>query len=114
MILTLRAGASNWYSSNGGWPARCQEVRGKWLAQNPRYTQRFAQQVGPLCRGMSNKAVAHLLYLHEHTVKNLDTLYMQAKTSQPAPQAIGIADLSLKKGHTYRPVASDLDRDHPI
>ena len=60
---------------------RCRVVtveRLDWRAQNPRYTQRFAQQVGTLCRDMSNKAVAQLLPLHEHTVKDLDIRYMQA------------------------------------
>ena len=36
-----------------------------WLAKNPRYTQRFALQVGKLCRDMPNKAVAEL----ERTLK---------------------------------------------
>jgi transposase len=55
-----------------------------WLAQNPRYTQRFAQHVGTLCRDMSNKAVAQLLHLHEHTVKDLDRRYMQSLAGQDA------------------------------
>jgi len=100
--------------------ARCRGVtveRLDWLAQNPRYTQRFAQQVGTLCRDMSNKAVARLLHLHEHTVKDLDIRYMQAwlaKTPPPAPQVIGVDELSIKKGHTYRIVVSDLERRCPI
>ena len=99
---------------------RCRGVtveRLDWLAQNPRYTQRFAQQVGTLCRDMSNKAVAQLLHLHVHTVKDLDIRYMQAwlaKTPPPAPQVIGVDELSIKKGHTYRIVVSDLERGHPI
>lgn len=100
--------------------ARCQGVKVErldWLAQNPRYTQRFAQHVGTLCRDMSNKAVAQLLHLHEHTVKDLDRRYMQAwlaKTPQPAPQVIGVDELSIKKGHTYQIVVSDLERRRPI
>ncbi len=100
--------------------ARCQGVKVErldWLANNPRYTHRFAQQVGTLCRDMSNKAVAQLLHLHEHTVKDLDTQYMRAwlaKTPQPAPQVIGVDELSIKKGHTYRIVVSDLERGRPI
>jgi len=88
-----------------------------WLAQNPRYTQRFAHQVGTLCRDMSNKAVAQMLHLHEHTVKDLDSQYMQAwltRTAQPAPRVIGVDELSIKKGHTYRIVVSDLERGRPI
>ncbi|MEK7237594.1 MAG: ISL3 family transposase, partial [Nitrospirota bacterium] len=100
--------------------ARCQGVKVErldWLAQNPRYTQRFAQHVGTLCRDMSNKAVMQLLHLHEHTVKDLDTRYMQAwlaKTPQPAPRVIGVDELSIKKGHTYRIVVSDLEHGRPI
>lgn len=95
--------------------SRCQEVKVErldWLAQNPRYTQRFAHQVGTLCRDMSNKAVAQMLHLHEHTVKDLDTQYMRvwlAKAPQPVPQVIGVDELSIKKGHTYRIVVSDLE-----
>ncbi|MDF0676928.1 MAG: helix-turn-helix domain-containing protein [Nitrospira sp.] len=69
--------------------SRCRGVKVErldWLAQNPRSTQRFAHQVGTLCRDMSNKAVAQLLHLHEHTVKDLDTQSMQAwltRTPQP-------------------------------
>src|SRR5581483_9360447 len=100
--------------------ARCQGgkvERLDWLVQNPRYTHRFAQQVGTLCRDLSNKAVAQLLPLHEHTGKDLDTQYMRAwlaKTPQPAPQVIGVDELSIKKGHTYRLVVSDLERGRPI
>ena len=42
---------------------RCGDVqveRLDWLTDNPRYTKRFALQVGNLCRDMSNKAVAEL------------------------------------------------------
>ncbi len=99
---------------------RCRGVKVErldWLAKNPRYTHRFAQQVGALCRDMSNKSVAQLLHLHEHTVKDLGTRYMRdwlAKTPQPAPRVIGVDELSIKKGHTYRIVVSDLERGRPI
>jgi transposase len=100
--------------------SRCQGVKVErldWLARNPRYTKRFAQQVGTLCRDMSNKAVAEILHLHEHTVKELDKQYMQtrlAQTPPPAPHVIGVDELSIKKGHTYRIVVSDLERGRPI
>lgn len=88
-----------------------------WLAKNPRYTQRFALHVGKLCRDMTNKAVAELEQLHDSTVKELDKLYMQqqvARAGLPAPRAIGIDELSIRKGHTYRVIVSDLDRQRPI
>ena len=99
---------------------RCRGVKVErldWLAQNPRYTHRFAQHVGAVCRDMSNKAVAQLLPLHEHTVKDLDTRYMRdwlAQTPQPAPRIIGVDELSIRKGHTYRIIVSDLERGRPI
>jgi transposase len=76
-----------------------------WLAENSRYTARMAEHVGKLCRDMTNKAVAELLRLSEHTVKDLDKIYMQAwlaRTPQPAPRIIGIDEISVKKGHNYR------------
>jgi transposase len=50
---------------------------------------------------MSNKAVTQLLHLHDHMVKDLDIRYMQAwliKTPSPAPQGIGVDELSIKEG----------------
>ena len=88
-----------------------------WLAKNPRYTQRFAMHVGKLCRDMPNKAVAEMERLHDSTVKDLDKLYMQKQVSQagmPAPTVIGIDELSIRKGHTYRVIVSDLERGRPI
>jgi len=88
-----------------------------WLAQNPRYTQRFAMHVGALCREMTNKAVAELERLHDSTVKNLDTIYMKkqvARAGMPAPRVIGVDEIAIRKGHDYRIVVSDLDRGRPI
>lgn len=99
---------------------QCQGVRVEkldWLAENPRYTARMAEQVGKLCRDMTNKAVADVLHLHEHTVKDLDKLYMRKwlnKTPQPAPRVIGIDEISIRKGHNYRIVVSDIERSRPI
>jgi len=87
------------------------------LAQNPRDTQRFAHHIGTLCRDMSNKAVAQRLHLPEHTVKDRDRRSMPAwlaKTPQLVPQVIGVDERSIKKGHTYRIVVSDLERGRPI
>jgi len=88
-----------------------------WLAKNPRYTQRFALHVGKLCRDMPNKAVAEMERLHHGTVKDLDKLYMQqqvARAGLPAPRAIGIDEISIRKGHNYRVIVSDLDRGRPL
>lgn len=88
-----------------------------WLATNPRFTQRFAMHVGALCREMTNTAVAQAERLHDSTVKDLDRIYMQqqvARAGLPAPRAIGVDEIAIRKGHDYRIVVSDLDRRRPI
>jgi len=88
-----------------------------WLSENPHYTARMAEQVGKLCREMTNKAISEIMCMHEHTVKELDKLYMKkwlARTPQPAPRVIGVDEISIRKGHTYRIVVSDLERGRPI
>ena len=73
--------------------------------------------VGALCREMTNKAVAEAERIHDSTVKNLDTIYMQqqvARAGLPAPRAIGVDEIAIRKGHHYRIVVSDLDRHRPI
>ena len=88
-----------------------------WLAKNPRFTQRFAMHVGTLCREMTHTAVAEAERLHDSTVKDLDTIYMPqqvARAGLPAPRAIGVDEIAIRKGHNYRIVVSDLDRRRPI
>jgi transposase len=88
-----------------------------WLADNTRYTKQFAKYVGRLCRDMTNKAVADMLNLHQDTVKDLDKIYMKqllAKYPILTPKVIGIDELSIRKGHTYRIIVSDIDRGRPI
>lgn len=88
-----------------------------WLATNPRYTKRFALYVGKQCRGASIKEVAADLFLDWHTVKAMDKLYMReqlARAGEPRPAVIGIDEISIRKGHVYRIVISDLEREQPI
>jgi transposase len=88
-----------------------------WLAENPRYTQRYAMHVGKLCRDMPNKAVAEIERLHHSTVKDLDKHYMHeqvARAGLPTPRMIGIDEISIRKGHNYRVIVSDLERERPI
>ena len=69
--------------------------------------------VGKLCRDMTNKAVAEMERLHHSTVKDLDKLYMQSQVERaglPAPRAIGVDEISIRKGHNYRVIVSDLIR----
>lgn len=99
---------------------RCRAVfveRLDWLAKNPRYTKRFAAYVGELCREMTHSTVAERERLQRDTVKDLDKLYMQQqleKAGMPAPRVIGVDEISIRKGHNYRIVVSDLERGRPI
>lgn len=99
---------------------RCGAVKRErldWLADNPFYTQRFAYFVGRRCRTATLQDVARELRLDWKTVKQLDQQYMQEqlrRVGTPAPIAIGIDEISIRKGHTYRIVVSDLVRRRPI
>ena len=99
---------------------RCGKVKREqlgFLADNPLYTQRFAFYVGRRCRSASIKDVAQELHLDWHTVKELEKQYMAAqltRAGKPGPKAIGIDEISIRKGHTYRIVVSDLIRRRPI
>lgn len=88
-----------------------------WLADNPFYTKRFAYFVGRKCRAMTIQDVAKELRLDWHTVKALEKQYMREqlrRTGAPAPKVIGIDEISIRKGHSYRIVVSDLVRYRPI
>jgi transposase len=88
-----------------------------FLADNRFYTKRFASYVGKRCRSSSIKDIAKELMLDWHTVKDLEKEYMTEllrKTGTPAPTTIGVDEISIRKGHTYRIVVSDLERKRPI
>ena len=88
-----------------------------WLANCPFYTKRFAFHVGRRCRDASIRAVALELHLDWKTVKTLEMQYMEEQLRRlgtPAPKVIGIDELSIRRGHTYRIVVSDLLRRRPI
>jgi transposase len=88
-----------------------------FLADNPFYTKRFAYYVGRRCRQATIKDIAEELGLHWETIKTLEMQYMRAQLARagtPGPKAIGIDEISIRKGHTYRIVVSDLIRARPI
>jgi transposase len=89
----------------------------EFLADNPLYTQRFAYFVGRRCRQATIKDVAKEFNLHWETVKELEKQYMTAQLARagtPAPKVIGIDEIAIRKGHTYRIIVSDLIRRRPI
>jgi transposase len=89
----------------------------EFLADNPRYTKRFAFYVGKRCRSSTIKDIAEELRLEWHTVKDLEQQYMREqlrRAGTPGPKVVGIDEVSIRKGHTYRIVVSDLVRQRPI
>lgn len=88
-----------------------------WLADHRSFTKRYAYFVGRRCRSATIADVAKEQNLDWKTVKALDIQYMQEQLKRagtPAPKVIGIDEISIRKGHTYRIVVSDLLRGRPI
>jgi transposase len=88
-----------------------------WIADNPFYTKRFAFFVGRRCRTTTLQDVARELRLDWRTVKELDKHYMREqlrRTGTPGPKLLGVDEIAIRKGHTYRIVVSDLERRRVI
>ena len=88
-----------------------------FLSSSSKFTKRLAYVIGDLCRTMTIKDVAKRMHLDWHTVKELDKEYMREqlrRAGTATPQVIGIDEISIRKGHTYRIVVSDLERHVPI
>jgi transposase len=85
--------------------------------QNALHSQRFARYIGERCRNSTIKDVAQEQNLDWHTVKRLEKQYMREqleRAGQPRPKVIGIDEISVRKGHDYRIVVSDLEKHRPI
>jgi len=99
---------------------RCRKVKQEkldWLANSPFFTKRFAFHIGRRCRDSSIRDVAKEFHLDWKTVKALEKQYMAEqlrRAGTPGPKIIGIDEVSLRKGHTYRIVVSDLERKRAI
>jgi transposase len=88
-----------------------------FLADNPFYTKRFAFWVGRRCRASTIQDVARETHLNWKTVKALEMQYMReqlCRVGTPGPRIIGLDEISIRKGHTYRVIVSDLGRQRPI
>ncbi len=94
------------------------QERFPWLSKrNPFYTERFAYYVGRRCRSQTIKDVSDELKLDWRTVKELEKEYMEEqlrRKGHPSPEAIGVDEISIRKGHTYRIVVSDLEEKVPV
>lgn len=88
-----------------------------WLADRPFYTKRFAFFVGRRCGVSTIQDVAKEVRLNWKTVKELEKQYMREqlrRAGTPAPEVIGVDEISIRKGHTYRVIVSDLIRKRAI
>ena len=66
---------------------------------------------------MTIKDVAEETRLDWKTIKDFNVPYMREqlrRAGTPAPKVVGIDEISIRKGHTYRIVVSDLERRRPI
>ena len=99
---------------------RCGKVKQEklsFLADNPFYSKHFALYIGKRCSTSTVKDIAEEFHLDRGTVKELELQYMREKLSRagkPKPKVIGIDEISIRKGHIYRIVISDLEKKRPI
>ena len=99
---------------------RCGTVKQEkldWLAATPFYTKRCSFFVGRRCQTMTVKDVAQETHRAWWTIRDREMEYMREplrRAGQPAPKVVGIDEISIRKGHTYRIVVSDLERRRPI
>jgi transposase len=89
-----------------------------WLAQSARFTQRFEDRIGELCREMTVTRVAELNQLSWDQVWRMEKSYMRRLLQRHPPseqlRAIGVDEISIRKGHSYVIVVADLDQRRPI
>jgi transposase len=89
-----------------------------WLASSGRFTKRFEQAIGRLCREMTLSRVAEMNRLSWGQVRRMEMGYMRELLAQHPParylRALGIDEISIRKRYTYAIVVADLDRQRPI
>jgi transposase len=88
-----------------------------WLADTPFYPARVSSFMGRRCQTMTVKDVAQETHRAWWTIMDLAMAYLREplrRASQPAPNVVGIDEIFIRKGHTYRIVVSDLEWRRPI
>ncbi len=100
---------------------KCQAVKQEtlsWLAVSNRFTKRFEERIGQECRDTPIKRVAEIHNLDWDAVRRMEMAYMGDLIQQhPVPEelyAIGIDEISIRKGHKYVIVVADLVSRRPI
>ena len=88
-----------------------------WLADHPFDTKRCSFCVGHRCQTMTVQDVVPETHRAWGTIRDLEREYMREplrRAGPPAPTVVGIDAISIRKGHTYRIVVSDLERRRSI
>ena len=88
-----------------------------WLADHPFDTKRCSFCVGRRCQTMTVQDVVPETHRAWGTIRDLEREYMREplrRAGSPAPTVVGIDAISIRKGHTYRIVVSDLERRRSI
>jgi transposase len=89
-----------------------------WMATSSRHTQRLEDTIGHYCRSMTVKEVADLYRMSWDQVWRLDMAYMERLAAEHPPsqhlRAMGVDEVSVRKGHSYAIVVADLDQQRPI
>jgi transposase len=87
------------------------------LLENAPHAQRFARYVGRRSRSGAIKDVAQELHPDWQTAKPLEKQYMREqldRAAKPRLRWVGIDEISIRKGHNYRIVVSDLEKHRLI
>lgn len=89
-----------------------------WLWEHGRFTKRFEEKVGRMARQMPLTEVAELNQISWDQAWRMELAYMrELMAQQPVAttvRAIGVDEISIRKGHTYRVVVADMDQQRPI
>lgn len=88
-----------------------------WLSKNTKVTRRFMLLIGRRCHESSIKSIAEEYRMDWKTVKDLDKEYMELQLQEAGdvnPRVIGVDEVSVRRGHEYRIVVSDLESGQPI
>ncbi len=100
---------------------KCQAVRTEtltWLMEHGRFTKRFEERIGRMARQMPLTEVAKLNQISWDQAWRMELAYMKELIRRHPPaskiRAIGVDEISVRKGHTYRIVVADLDERRPI
>ena len=90
----------------------------EWLSKYGRFTKRFEEKIGRMARQMPLTEVAKLNQISWDQAWEIEIEYMKDLLMRHPPavnlRAIGIDELSIRKGQTYRTIAADLYEKRPI